>query len=944
MITLNKIEFRAFIILLILLVEAPFVFAQYTPFFQNYALTEFNAGNQNWGVSFAENGKLYVANDKGLLEFDGVKWDFYQLPNKTIIRSVLAINNRIYTGSYEEFGYWEKTKKGVLEYTSLSNFNEDNDAVDEEFWQILSVEDNILFRSFSNLYIYKEGRTVKVRPKSTIISCSKINDTIYVSTLEHGIFSLQEETLIQLKNTERLTNTKIISISESNQKFLITTALKGCFLYSNNKLEVWESPITNIIREHQLNKFLVLKNGNMVFGTIKNGVYITNKSGDILFHISKENGLQNSTVLSLCLGANNNLWVGLDNGVTVIDLNYNYLLYNDNSGELGAVYDIINYDNKTYIGSNTGLFYLKENDNKLNFVEESQGQVWDLIQINNQLFCGHNNGTFLVENNKLNKISGFTGGWVMKKVPEQDNIFIQGTYAGLVRYKYINGKWDVKHLDLKTTTNPINYFTIPIKYLVFENKYTAWVAHAYKGVYKIKFDSEYEKIIDIVDYKDKGLLSEYNVKVFNIKNDICFKTNEGWQKYEALIDSIVPNNLLNKTFGKETDIISQPNTDGIVTKNKNDKISFIFSLTNKETNLSLPNKLFQKRLVVDAESVSQIKDSVYALNLYGGFMIINKTEQVKQAPLQKPIIERVEIDKNLVEISNSNSYQLPFNMSISISISSPSSNNHFFEYSISNSDSLNWSRMENEKLELSRLGNDDYAINFRSVNISGNTSPINTIHLKVLPPWYKNTYSYLITAILITIIMYWLHKRKIAKEQRLLHQKLKKEQEIILKEKAIENDKKIVQLKNESLKSEVKLKSKQLANTAMALVKKNESMLEIKNELIKSRPGFQNTLAYKKLLKKIDNSIGHEDEWQIFEYNFNQVHEEFFNKLKSKHPKLTHKDLKICAYIKMNLLTKEIAPLMNVSIRGLETQRYRLKRKLNLENDKSLTDYLKNFT
>ncbi|SFZ94324.1 regulatory protein, luxR family [Flaviramulus basaltis] len=927
---------KGFIIFCFFLLSGKF-YAQYTPFFQNYSLTEFNAGNQNWGVSFAESGKLYVANDKGLLEFDGVKWDFYQLPNKTIIRSVLVKDNFIYTGSYEEFGYWKKTKKGILAYTSLSDFNKSNDSLDEEFWEILNIDDVLYFRSFSNLYIYKEGRIIKVKPESTIISCSKVENVIYISTLEHGIFTLQNETLNPLKNTYGLQDTKVISVSKLNDKLLITTALHGCFLYNKGNLEVWEPQINGLIKEHQLNKFLELKNENMVFGTIKNGLYITNSSGEILFHIGKENGLQNSTVLSLCTSVKNKLWVGLDNGVTAIDLDYNYLLFNDNSGELGAVYDIIKYKNRTYVGSNTGLFYLNEKDNKLNFIEDSQGQVWDLIEINNQLFCGHNNGTFLVEDNKLKKISSFTGGWVIKKVPEHKNVFVQGTYAGLVRYKYINGNWDVKHMGETT---------IPIKYLVFEDDFTAWVAHAYKGVFRVKFDKEYEKIIEIVDYKDKGLLSDFNVRVFNIKNDICFKTNEGWQKYEALIDSIVPNDLLNQKFGVDTNIISQPNTDLLVTKNKNDKISFVSSLANSETNINLPSKLFQKRLVVDAESVSQIQDSLYTLNLYGGFMLINNANhKILRDSLQKPIIERVEIAKNLVDINDLDPYELPFNKSISISISSPSLSNQFFEYSLSNlsSDVLNWNRLENEKLELSRLSNDDYTINFRSVNISGETSPIKTLQLRVLPPWYKNSFFYFIITIFAGLIIYWMHKRKITKEHKLLHQKLKKEQEILLKEKAIENDKKIVQLKNESLKTEVKLKSKQLANTAMALVKKNESMLEIKNELTKSEESFQNSLAYKKLLKKIDSSIGHEDEWQIFEYNFNQVHEEFFNQLKNKFPKLTHKDLKICAYIKMNLLTKEIAPLMNVSIRGLETHRYRLKRKLNLDNDDSLVDYLRNF-
>lgn len=930
----TKLKMFRFCLLLIFASSANFTIAQYTPFFQNYSLTEFNAGNQNWGVSVADNGKLYIANDKGLVEFDGLKWNFFKLPNKTIIRSVLAHDEVIYTGSYEEFGYWKKNRKGRLIYTSLSNFKEDQGSLDEEFWQILHYNGAILFRSFSNLYIYKNGGVSKIRTKSSIISCSIVNNNVYVATLRHGIYMLIGENLVPFIEDDKLFNVKVISIAKFDDKLLLTTALNGCYLFDNGVLTPWEPPINGIIKEHLLNSFLELENGNLVFGTIKNGIYITNNSGEVLFHINKENGLLNNTVLCQGLGKNNMLWAGLDNGVASVNLDNNYVLFKDNSGKLGAVYDIINYKDTLFIGSNTGLFYLNGSDNKLKFVDDSQGQVWELKEINGDLFCGHNSGTYLVQNSRLNKISAFTGGWVIKKVPEMANIFIQGTYTGLVRFTYNNGTWESYHLDGTT---------IPIRFLVFEDSHTAWVAHAYKGLYRVKFDEAYENI-EIEDYKNKGLWSDYNVKVHNIKNDICFKTNEGWQKYEPLLDSIVPTVLLNEVFGADTSIISNPMPELLVTKNINDNISFV-SLNNSNMHFELPNKLFKNSLVVDGESVSQIKDSLFALNLYDGFMLINSINYGNKDTLQIPIIEKIEVDKNLIDINDSDIYEFPFNKNIGISISSPKSSNHFFEYSISNSsDTLSWFKMDNEKLELSSLNNGNYKIYFRTADVSGKKSKIKMLQLEIEPPWYKHPLLYFIAALLISLIVFGLHKRKIKKEQEVLRQKHIKEQQILLKEKAIENDKKIVQLKNESLKSEVKLKSKQLANTAMSLVKKNESMLEIKSELVRNKLDFGNTLVYKKLLRKIDNSIGHEDEWQLFEYNFNQVHEEFFNQLKRKFPQLTHKDLKICAYIKMNLLTKEIAPLMNVSIRGLETHRYRLKRKLNLENDKSLADYLRNFT
>lgn len=173
--------------------------------------------------------------------------------------------------------------------------------------------------------------------------------------------------------------------------------------------------------------------------------------------------------------------------------------------------------------------------------------------------------------------------------------------------------------------------------------------------------------------------------------------------------------------------------------------------------------------------------------------------------------------------------------------------------------------------------------------------------------------------------------------------KYEESQKKAIEDKALENEKTIIRLKNDSLRNEVKLKSKQLANTAMAVVKKNEVLLNLKKEILLNRDGFSNLNSFKKIVKQIDYSIEHEDEWEIFEYNFNQVHEEFFHQLTLLYSNLTNKDLKICAYIKMNLLNKEIAPLLNISVRGVETHRYRLKRKLMLKNNENLTNFLHNF-
>ncbi|WP_178983354.1 helix-turn-helix and ligand-binding sensor domain-containing protein [Winogradskyella helgolandensis] len=930
---------KSLVFLLFLFVFSSDCYSQLTPSIHNYTLAEYKAGNQNWDITRADNGKVYVANNSGLLEYDALVWKFFPLPNKTIIRSVLALDDVVYTGSYEEFGFWKRDDFGTLEYFSLSKMIPDLISPNEEIWEIVSFNGKIIFRSFLNIYIYDFENVIQLRPSSVIISCSVVDENLYVSTLNEGVFLLKGKTLEPFYFNEVLLDTKIISINKYKDKLLLMTSLKGSFFLDKGRLIPTNFEINKQIQRHQLNEFSILDSGDMVFGTIKDGVFLTDNNGKSKFHISKENGLFNNTILGQSIDNTGNLWLGLDNGISNIELNSSNYFFNDISGKLGAVYDIVKYKGVIYIGTNTGLFWLDENE-KLQFIEGSQGQVWDLEIIEGDLLCGHNEGTFIVDKNKFTNISTHTGGWTIKKVPERKHTYIQGTYSGLVKFEKISGEWHVKHLG-KTT--------IPSRFLVFENPHTAWVAHATKGVFKFNFDDNFDTITSVKDYHHKGISSNYNIRVYNIRNNISFKSNEGWQKYEPILDSIVPYELLNDLLGKNSYIISDDNTDLFALKSKDGFIKFR-SFNTAHDEFFLNDVFLKNRYIVGYENVSKINDSSYALNLDNGFMVINSAS-ITDANLYKPDIESISISDSPITLTHINEDQIDFKFkeNIAVELSSSKSLNHFFEYNISEADVAEddslWYKIDGNRVEFSNLIDGDYLISFRTRDNAGNVSEIQSLNVDVYPPWYRDTLGYILYILLagLTIaVFYSLHNKKIAKEQRLIKIKYQKAQQELLREKTLENEKRIVELKNESLQNEIKLKSKQLANNAMALVKKNETLQDIKKDLMINKEGFNNYYSYKKLVKKLDNSIVLKDEWEVFENNFSQVHDEFFVALKTKHSKLTPKDLKICAYIKMNLSSKEIAPLMNISVRGVETHRYRLKKKLNLENDISIVDYLLN--
>ena len=145
-----------------------------------------------------------------------------------------------------------------------------------------------------------------------------------------------------------------------------------------------------------------------------------------------------------------------------------------------------------------------------------------------------------------------------------------------------------------------------------------------------------------------------------------------------------------------------------------------------------------------------------------------------------------------------------------------------------------------------------------------------------------------------------------------------------------------MRVKNETLEASIKNKNRELAISTMSLIKKNEFLNNLKSELRQSN----NDQDINRVIKIIDRNINNTDDWKFFEEAFNNADKDFLKKIKSKHSSLTANDLRLCAYLRLNLSSKEIAPLLNISARSVEVKRYRLRKKMNLPHEMNLTNYI----
>ncbi|MCK0192599.1 LuxR C-terminal-related transcriptional regulator [Arenibacter sp. F20364] len=913
---------RHFIVLFLILVVTPIIVVgqNLVPPIENYKIFEYKAASKNWDLAVSPEGELFVANNKGLLHFNGEHWAFYQLPKKTTIRSVAWVQGKVYTGSYEEFGYWEMNVFGDLEYTSLSHLIQGHEFTSEEFWQILTIDNAIVFRSFSGIYVFKNEHITIIEPRIVVNHMAVWEGNILVAGGKNGLSYLQGKDLVPISGTSILNSKIVVDMEPVNNGMLIGTKLHGVYFLRNGLLQPINEDINFELKQHQLNQILPLTNGQVAFGTIKNGIYFYNLRDKDYYSVNREVGLQNNTVLSL-EQFNDQLWIGLDNGIDRLQLDNPLTYYTDYTGTVGTVYDVAQYDGTLYLGSNTGIHYFE--GNTLRFVEGSQGHVWDLEVLDGKLFCGHNTGTFILENGTLNLISDISGGYQMAKIPSYGATYLQGTYTGLARYlKDEHGSWSVKAIE---------GITFPIKYLCFENPSTLWVAHPYKGLYRLLLNEEYSKVVEIQEFADESIPNIYNVKLFSIKNQIVIYSDGIWYKYDPIRNKIIVFEEFQDFNYKE---LVHFNKDYYWFRDHQGVKELIVTNLNDDK-FVLEDAQLGRRLVPEAENVIKINDSIYYFTLSDGIgklNLANFRSQLGKFQLSIPKLVFFKdqdgtyaLDGTPIVIENKRSREIEMEFAATNMVQPK------YFYNLKGPMELS-SFMDTGIMKFQNLPYGAYSLEIFTVGINNARSQPRSVAFQIMPPWYLSSLSYVVYGLIGLTIIFLVrgyNSRKLKRKHTLLKEKLEREQE-----------EQLALLEKKKLAKEIKVKQKELTSTTLSMARKNELILELKNLLLMNKSKFDNQQRYRSFMKKLNSAISDDEDWRHFEVNFKELHDDFFETLLLRYPALTSKDLKLCAYLKMNLTSKEIAPLMGISTRGVEIHRYRLRKKLDLDSDDNISNFL----
>lgn len=917
-----------------------FSYSQELPPISKYDSNTYGAGNQNWMISQDKNNFIFFANNEGLLEFNGSSWTLYPSPNETIIRSVKVIDNKIYTGCYMEFGYWKRRGDGQLKYTSLSKTLKNKLLDDEQFWNILNYDQWVIFQSLDRIYIYdtNTNQFKILAPKSKITKSYSTANAIYFQTVNGGLFEIESGTSSLVSDNPVLKSNRIINVFNTEEGLLIQTEFNGFYKLSDRVLTKFSTQADSALSTNRVYSSQMLIEGSIVIGTVSDGVFIISKNGEIKYHITQVAGLSNNTALSLHEDSDKNLWIGLDNGINCINMQSPVKSFVDESGNFGTVYASKLFKDILYIGTNQGLFYKTYLSNeKFKFISGTKGQVWSLFEHDNILFCGHDSGTFIVENSIAQNISPITGTWKFETVPGQNGLLLQGTYHGISVLAKINNQWIFR--------NKVTGFKYSSKYFEITNALEVYVSHEYKGVFRLQLDNKLLKTtVPFATFskptKGKNAsLVKFNNSIYYAYKEGIFKLNNSTKKFEK-------DNILSSVLEKEE------YTSGKLIKDNSNKVWFFsknyihyFSkskLSNQLKHNVIPIPASLSNTMLGYENISQMTNANYLIGTSDGYFILDISDlSIKNYTVTITSIATNKLNESPVNslIQKEGNYKYNEN-NITFSYSVPEYNKYInaeYQYELIGFQD-EWSEWSSKStVNFKNLNAGNYVFKVKSKFANSNLDNIATYSFTILKPFYKTNLAIFIYIIMLLIIIHFINKayQNYYQKQR---EKLIEENNMLLEIKELELEQQFMKLENEQLAHDVDEKNRELAVSNMSLNSKNELLAFIKDDL-KNTSTIDNP-KIKSVIRTINKNITEDDSWNVFKAAFDNADKDFLKKVKLQHPLLTPNDLRLCAYLRLNLSSKEVAPLLNISVRSVEIKRYRLRKKMNLPHEQGLVEYI----
>jgi hypothetical protein len=922
---------------------------------QNFMPSNYKAGIQNIGFAQNRDMTLYVANNLGTLSYNGKSWEKHALKTGKKQRS-LAFDektNRLYFGSQGSFGYFTDDWNMV----SLEDKIPKNSPDFDEVWDVLILNSKVYFCTFQAIYVY-DGQSISVITNSDGFNRTfKANGMLFTQSKKGQLFEIKQQELVSLPYLTHLSTEMLAGIIAHDGGYLL--------VYNSGKIEHTFSfgglakyaVLSNALQGKYVNHVLQLPDGRLAICTQTAGVFLFDLQSQTLENITNRDGLLSNACLHAFQDFSGSLWIGMQNGIAFIDLQSPMRFINQEVNIQGSGYEAYTRDEGTYYTTSNGIYYLAKNAQQSLFIQGTEGPAYSMQTIAGTLYAGHHRGLFKLSNGRATPLVSIQGLWQIKQLQSHPGYAIGGTYSGLYLFQ-LNEK---KELE---SVGKINGFDESSRFFEEDRAGKIWVGQFYKGLYQLTLSTDMTTVVPKKMELGQGIPFNNQMILSRIDNELYLGTPKGVYKLDQSNNVIVKAEAFSRVIGdQQVFLLVQDNQKNVHILTE--ETAGFFKQMSTDVYSYVPSSLFQWRYSLnnDLLNVSVHTSNGVLFNSNEGFIQYRPNLESRLVS-EKPLLVSKVIDataqsvlymQNPFEPKPEKSFQLTVSHTTKVlqfeveAFQLNDLNNQQFRYYLEGFEETygDWSYSTSK--EYTNLKEGTYVFFVQAKNAFGQIVTCQPFLIKVNPPFYRSVVAkilYVVLGILALLLVSKIQKRRYrlkahAIEEAKQVELMKTQKELMEVERQKEQT--VRQLEEDRMKSELLHLNSLLAASTMNLVVKNEFMENIKKELEEVKRKGKSTEtkhALEKIVKEIDTTLRLQEDWKQFEHHFDQIHGEFLNRLREEFQELTPNEQKLCALLRLNLSTKEICNLMNISMRGVEIARYRLRKKLGLDLGQNLSKFI----
>jgi AraC family chitin signaling transcriptional activator len=926
-----------------------------------YNKADFNADPQFWTMCEDAAGVLYFGNNDGVLIFDGEHWQKIILPNNSSVRSLAAGKNGIiFAGGYNEAGMIKKNAAGQYQYMSLTKELQLDGRNIENIWNIATLGNKTLYLAYNEIIITSGKTATRIPSAATFTFSAQVGNEFYVQEIGTGIIRMDASATepVVIFKPETYNNEDLSALLPGDSPATLLAITVQGSVYKANPANGTMQLISNIFKHgphDQVSGAIKYSNGTLYIGTISSGIILVTKEGEVLRNPPMLQQVPQGVIHNLFRSADNNIWVLQNNGLAYIDFKSPYTaLFNK-----ASVYDVLVHNNSIYLATTQGIYYAPFNGtipaspNAFEKVNSLSGQAWSIQLLDGDVIASHDTGLYKIEGNTATPIGAVNGFWKVTPIASKAGFYLASHYNGLYLLEKRGTEW-ILH-------NKIAGFNESARDILPDGEPgTYWICHGYQGIFRIRLNRDCTRVNSVDHFTTKnGLPNSFNVNVFRWQGQVVFTTNIGIYTFNKNLNRFEPHTRLNSILSPAKNTRKLQEYGNRTWFVQDDEAGYFFTAEKKPE--------LHKDLFLNLKGTFN-RGMECLVNLPGGKMLFGTTNGLFLYTVDnhdtslsiRTIITQVSYTRGqkteqLVLNTSWEPLVLPNQTDIlRFDFAAPKMTHGTqiqYSYLLEGIDNA-WSAWQNIPYkEYTHLRPGTYTFKVKSRNTAGLPGQQAQYRFIIVPKWYQTTLAYLLYGVLSIALILGIRslvKRRIRHERnksRREAEQSKKLLELELEQLRLQRDKEAINRDKAVLQEDVLNKSKELANYTMLLVQKKDIFAEITDDLKELKDYLRNEESRKKLLEIFQKLNRHkigEEYMEVFDVHFEKVHHNFFERLKELNSELTKRELRLCAFVRMNLSNKEISPLLGISLRGIENARYRIRKKLNVAVEDNFAAFLEN--